>query len=80
LGHCNGDWNSWGAWLGYAGSDYLCSSLNLNFLAINMALAFCMGTDLQALYDSPQPMAQIFFHSFGRKATLGIWAIVVLVQ
>jgi len=48
--------------------------------AINMALAFCMGTDLQALYDSPQPMAQIFFNSFGRKATLGIWAIVVLVQ
>lgn len=39
-----------------------------------------MGTDLQALYDSPQPMAQIFFNSFGRKGTLAIWAIVVLVQ
>ncbi|KAF5375416.1 hypothetical protein D9615_008014 [Tricholomella constricta] len=48
--------------------------------AINMSLAFCMGTDLQALYDSPQPMAQIFFNSFGRRGTLAIWAFVVLVQ
>ncbi|KAK0478775.1 amino acid permease-domain-containing protein [Armillaria novae-zelandiae] len=48
--------------------------------AINVALAFCMGTDLQALYDSDQPMAQIFLNGFGQKGTLGIWAIVVLVQ
>jgi len=48
--------------------------------AINMSLAFCMGTDLQTLYNSPQPMAQIFFNSFGRKGTLAIWAIVVIVQ
>ncbi|KAG6908706.1 hypothetical protein DXG01_003639 [Tephrocybe rancida] len=48
--------------------------------AINMSLAFCMGTDLQALYDSDQPMAQIFFQSFGQKGTLAIWAIVVIVQ
>lgn len=41
-----------------------------------------MGTDLQGLLDSPigQPMAQIFFNSFGQKGTLAVWAIVVLVQ
>ncbi|KAK0209157.1 amino acid permease-domain-containing protein [Desarmillaria ectypa] len=48
--------------------------------AINMTLAFCMGTDLQAVYDSAQPMAQILFNGFGQKGTLGIWAIIVLVQ
>ncbi|KAF8961614.1 amino acid/polyamine transporter I [Flammula alnicola] len=48
--------------------------------AINMSLAFCMGSDLQSLIDSSQPMAQIFFNSFGQKPTLAIWAIVVIVQ
>ncbi|KAJ8522185.1 hypothetical protein ONZ45_g1230 [Pleurotus djamor] len=50
--------------------------------AINIALAFCMGQDLDAIVNSPieQPMATIFFNSFGPKATLGVWAIVVLVQ
>ncbi|KAL0579387.1 hypothetical protein V5O48_002612 [Marasmius crinis-equi] len=48
--------------------------------AINMALAFCMGTDLQALLDSDQPMAAIFFNAFGQKGTLAIWAFVVIVQ
>ncbi|KAK0473112.1 amino acid/polyamine transporter I [Armillaria novae-zelandiae] len=48
--------------------------------AINMTLAFCMGPDLQAIYDSAQPMAQILFNGFGQKGTLGIWAIIVLVQ
>lgn len=48
--------------------------------AINMSLAFCMGTDLQALNDSAQPMALIFSNSFGQKGTLALWAFVVLVQ
>ncbi|THU93843.1 APC amino acid permease [Dendrothele bispora CBS 962.96] len=48
--------------------------------AINMALAFCMGTDLEALMDADQPMAAIFFNSFGRNGTLAVWAFVVLVQ
>ncbi|TFK35826.1 APC amino acid permease [Crucibulum laeve] len=48
--------------------------------AINISLAFCMGTDLQMLYNSDQPMAQIFFNSFGQKGTLVIWTIVVIVQ
>ncbi|KAF9238376.1 amino acid permease-domain-containing protein [Melanogaster broomeanus] len=49
--------------------------------AINVSLAFCMGTDLESILGSPigQPMAQIFFNSFGQQGTLGIWAIVVLV-
>jgi len=49
---------------------------------INVSLAFCMGTDLEGIMGSSvgQPMAQIFFNSFGQKGTLGIWAIVVLVQ
>ena len=45
-----------------------------------MVLAFCMGTDLEALYDSDQPMALIFLNSFGKNATLGLWIVVVLVQ
>ncbi|PCH43032.1 APC amino acid permease [Wolfiporia cocos MD-104 SS10] len=50
--------------------------------AINVALAFCMGTDLDAIMGSSvgQPMAQIFFNSFGQKGTLALWAFVVLVQ
>ncbi|KAF5323197.1 hypothetical protein D9758_016727 [Tetrapyrgos nigripes] len=48
--------------------------------AINMALAFCMGTDLEALANADQPMAAIFFNAFGTKGTLALWAFVVLVQ
>ncbi|KAH7924358.1 amino acid transporter [Leucogyrophana mollusca] len=50
--------------------------------AINVSLAFCMGTDLNNLLDSPigQPMAQIFFNSFGQNGTLALWAFVVIVQ
>ncbi|KIJ18172.1 PF00324 AA_permease [Paxillus involutus ATCC 200175] len=48
--------------------------------AINVSLAFCMGSDLESLLNSPQPMAQIIFNSFGQKGTLALWAIVVLVQ
>ncbi|KAA1473606.1 APC amino acid permease [Dentipellis sp. KUC8613] len=48
--------------------------------AINVVLAFNMGTDLQSIIDSPigQPMAAILFNSFGKKATLGIWSLVVV--
>ncbi|KAJ7777507.1 amino acid/polyamine transporter I [Mycena maculata] len=48
--------------------------------AINMSLAFCMGTDLEALYASAQPMAAIFLNSFGKKPTLALWAVVVICQ
>ncbi|KAF9220253.1 amino acid transporter [Gyrodon lividus] len=50
--------------------------------AINVSLAFCMGSDLTNILDSPvgQPMAQIFLNSFGKTWTLVIWSCVVLVQ
>lgn len=50
--------------------------------AINVSLAFCMGTDLPALYDGGrgQPMAEILSYSFGRKGTLAVWAVIVVVQ
>lgn len=50
--------------------------------AMNIAIAFCMGTDIEGIMNSDigQPLAAIFFNSFGQKATLGIWSIVVLTQ
>ncbi|OBZ78505.1 GABA-specific permease [Grifola frondosa] len=50
--------------------------------AINVAIAFCMGTDLEAIMNSPigQPMATILFNSFGKKGTLAVWSVVVFVQ
>ncbi|EJC97506.1 amino acid transporter [Fomitiporia mediterranea MF3/22] len=50
--------------------------------AINIALAFCMGTDLDAIMNNEigQPMATIFFNSFGQRGTLALWAFVVIVQ
>ncbi|KAF9529046.1 APC amino acid permease [Crepidotus variabilis] len=45
----------------------------------NMALAFCMGTNYDLLLGSQQPMATIFFNSFGQKPTLALWAFVVIV-
>ncbi|QRV89535.1 amino acid permease [Ceratobasidium sp. AG-Ba] len=50
--------------------------------AMNIAIAFCMGSDIDAIINSDigQPLAAIFFNSFGQKATLGIWSVVVLTQ
>ncbi|KAJ7141883.1 APC amino acid permease [Mycena crocata] len=48
--------------------------------AINVSLAFCMGTDLDVLYGTAQPMAAIFLNSFGKRPTLALWAIVVIVH
>ncbi|KAG8686042.1 GABA-specific high-affinity permease, partial [Ceratobasidium sp. 395] len=50
--------------------------------AMNIAIAFCMGSDIDAIMNSDigQPLAAIFFNSFGQKATLGIWSVVVLTQ
>ncbi|KAJ1307290.1 hypothetical protein OPQ81_001400 [Rhizoctonia solani] len=50
--------------------------------AMNIAIAFCMGTDMESILNSDigQPLAAIFFNSFGEKATLGIWSVVVITQ
>ncbi|KIP07828.1 hypothetical protein PHLGIDRAFT_29863 [Phlebiopsis gigantea 11061_1 CR5-6] len=49
---------------------------------INVALAFCMGTDIAGIMSNPigQPMATILFNSLGKKGTLAVWSIVVFVQ
>jgi amino acid transporter len=60
--------------------DLVLGPTDLNPTAINIALAFCMGGDLQSLVNSNQPMAQIFLNGFGSKPTLGIWAVVIIVQ
>ncbi|KAK7062630.1 hypothetical protein VNI00_000118 [Paramarasmius palmivorus] len=53
--------------------------------AINVALAFSMGSDTQAILDSSvgQPMAtevQILLRSFGTKGSVAIWSVIVVVQ
>ncbi|OJA10854.1 hypothetical protein AZE42_06122 [Rhizopogon vesiculosus] len=49
---------------------------------INVSLTFCMGTDLEGILSSPigQPMAQIFYNSFGQKGALILWSLVILAQ
>ncbi|KAI0684182.1 APC amino acid permease [Cytidiella melzeri] len=49
---------------------------------INVVIAFNMGQDIESIMASPigQPMATIFFNSFGTKSTLAIWSVVVAVQ
>ncbi|KAG8722449.1 GABA-specific high-affinity permease, partial [Ceratobasidium sp. 423] len=49
---------------------------------MNVAIAFCMGTNVDSILndDIGQPLAAIFFNSFGEKATLRIWAVVVITQ
>ncbi|KAF8347229.1 amino acid transporter [Amanita rubescens] len=49
---------------------------------IIVALAFCMGTNLQNIVNNPigQPMATILFNSFGQKGTLVVWAFIIVQQ
>ncbi|KAJ8581072.1 hypothetical protein M405DRAFT_938466 [Rhizopogon salebrosus TDB-379] len=49
---------------------------------INVSLTFCMGTDLESILGSPigQPMAQIFYNSFGQKGALTLWSLIILAQ
>ena len=39
-----------------------------------------MGTDLESIVNSEQPMAQIFFNSFGQKGCLAVWTFIVICQ
>ncbi|KAK0497069.1 APC amino acid permease [Armillaria luteobubalina] len=43
---------------------------------------FSMGRDYQSIIDSPigQPMATIFFNSFGKTGTLIVWSFIILAQ
>jgi len=49
---------------------------------LNVALAFCMGTDNEGILSSPigQPMATILLNSLGQKGTLAIWSFIVAIQ
>jgi len=49
---------------------------------VNVALAFNMGTDVASILASPieQPLATIFFNSFGQKGTLALWSFIVIAQ
>jgi len=56
--------------------------MTLYHSGINLALAFCMGTDLSGIIGSPvgQPMAQIFYNSLGQKGALAVWCLVIMAQ
>ncbi|KAG2360779.1 amino acid/polyamine transporter I [Suillus spraguei] len=49
---------------------------------INVSLAFCMGSDIESILMSRtgQPMAQIFYNSFGQKGALALWSLVIVAQ
>ncbi|KAG1803597.1 amino acid/polyamine transporter I [Suillus plorans] len=51
-------------------------------LGINISLAFCMGTDVGGVLNSPlgQPMAQILFNSLGQQKALAIWCLVIIAE
>ncbi|KAG2356430.1 amino acid/polyamine transporter I [Suillus spraguei] len=48
-------------------------------IGINISLAFCMGTDLGSVLNSPigQPMAQILYTSLGQKGGLALWCLII---
>ncbi|KAJ7700705.1 APC amino acid permease [Mycena rosella] len=50
--------------------------------AVNVTIAFCMGTDIGGILGSVtgQPMSDILFNSFGQKGALAIWALVAVTQ
>jgi hypothetical protein len=80
MGHCECHCGGRDTWMWYVSPLKLFDSEFLTRAVINVVLAFCMGSDLQAIYDSDQPLAYIFSNSFGKRATLGIWVLVVLVN
>jgi hypothetical protein len=56
--------------------------IEVSYPGINVALAFCMGTDISALLSSPigQPMAQILYNSLGQRGALAVWSLVIVAQ
>ncbi|KAF8212888.1 amino acid/polyamine transporter I [Mycena galopus ATCC 62051] len=47
---------------------------------VNIVLALYIGNDLDSIIGNPigQPMATIFFNSFGKAGTLVIWALIII--
>ncbi|TFK47661.1 amino acid transporter [Heliocybe sulcata] len=50
--------------------------------ALNVVVAFCMGTDLEGILASPvgQPLAVIFYNSLGKNGALALWSVVIILQ
>ncbi|KZT20887.1 amino acid transporter [Neolentinus lepideus HHB14362 ss-1] len=50
--------------------------------ALNVVVAFCMGTDPEAILASPigQPLAVVFYNSLGKNGALALWSIVIVLQ
>ncbi|KAF7367000.1 putative amino-acid permease C11D3.08c [Mycena sanguinolenta] len=48
--------------------------------AIQISVAFCMGTDTLGILSSPiqQPMATILLNSFGRRGMLAVWSLMFI--
>ncbi|KAF9017096.1 amino acid transporter [Hymenopellis radicata] len=48
--------------------------------AVNIALGFNMGPDLELLLSDPieQPMSSILFHAFGQKGMLIFWTFIII--
>ncbi|KAG2154404.1 amino acid/polyamine transporter I [Suillus bovinus] len=49
---------------------------------INISVAFCMGTDVSSVLNSPigQPMAQILYNSLGQKQALALWWLIIVAE
>ncbi|KAG1743357.1 amino acid/polyamine transporter I [Suillus occidentalis] len=55
------------------------SAIPWAIVRINVSLAFCMGTDVGSVFNSPigQPMAQILFNSLGQKKAFILWRLII---
>ena len=78
--YCRHTWHRYGF-------DYISNLASYLFqdlctTAVNIALTFCMGQDLDGLMAGSlgQPMAQIFLNSFGQNGTLVMWSFIILAQ
>ncbi|OJA10262.1 hypothetical protein AZE42_08921 [Rhizopogon vesiculosus] len=69
-------------WGGWNDANIALILMELSYPGINVALAFCMGTDVSAILNSPtgQPMAQILYNSLGQKGALAVWSLIVIAQ
>ncbi|KAG2036395.1 amino acid/polyamine transporter I [Suillus americanus] len=66
-------------WLGYVERRVTPNLMTFSSPGINVSLAFCMGTDLESVLNSPvgQPMAQILYTSLGRRGALALWCLII---
>jgi len=70
------------SWMGYQLLHLIAIFSTHGLLAINVVIAFNMGTNISNITSSPvgQPMAVILFNSFGKHGTLAVWSFIIVVQ